>query len=644
MIQIYKPTNTDYTKNGDMTLFPTSAGVSVELNGTWEASLSHPIDEDGRWEYIVDEAVVKMPSFNGNQLFRIKQKIKTDSDVTATMEPIFMDAMEDCYLVDVRPTSKNGQQALDLMIAANSKYSAQSNITKVSTAYYQDKNLIEAINSDDENSFVNRWGGEILFDNFKVIINEKIGNDHGVEVRYGRNLPINGIQEEVDFRDVKTRIYPKAYNGYKMTEKGYVDSPLMDSYPIIKVASVTFDDVKMREDTAEDEADDVIICDNQSELNAALTERCEQQYELGLDKPKITLSVDMTLLQNTENYKEYKSLETVSLGDTIHCIHNSLNIKTDARVIGLKYDSLLKIVDSVVLGDFSYNYFDNVSSSINKIDSVVRKDGSIVAEQIAGIINAGKASLRAQKTVAEKQDVRAILFEDLDTSSPTYGAMCLGTVGFEIANKRTADGKDWDWSTFGTANGFTADLITAGTLAAIDIFGVNITGSIIKGTTISGNTISGGTISGSTIKGNTISGGTVSGTTISGSTIKGNTISGGTISGTTISGSTLNSTSDDSTIKISDGKVTITTKSSAPLGTFEVKNQGNDRRAYMTAGSILVEGADDNATEVLPGLTMIRGDTSAGTYIMLNSSGNDIQIVKNGSIVWAASESANYRR
>ena len=74
MIQIYSPTNTNYDKNGDMTLMPSEATVHPILNGAWEASLSHPLDAEGRWKYIVDEAVVKMPSFNGDQLFRVKKK------------------------------------------------------------------------------------------------------------------------------------------------------------------------------------------------------------------------------------------------------------------------------------------------------------------------------------------------------------------------------------------------------------------------------------------------------------------------------------------------------------------------------------------------------------------------------------------
>ncbi|KAK9680617.1 hypothetical protein QE152_g38975 [Popillia japonica] len=73
--------------------------------------------------------------------------------------------------------------------------------------------------------------------------------------------------------------------------------------------------------------------------------------------------------------------------------------------------------------------------------------------------------LKYQKDIAQRQDVRAILFEDLDESSNTYGAMCLGTQGFQIANKRTTDGRDWDWTTAATANGIIADAILTGLIS-----------------------------------------------------------------------------------------------------------------------------------------------------------------------------------
>ena len=462
-------TEEDYLdRNGDMTLFATEATVHAALNGSWTAELEHPIDSEERWKYLQEEAVVKMPSFFGehDQLFRIKKTKKSDSGITCTMEPIFYDSIGDCFLEDVRPTNRNGQQALNMMLAPNSKYSGSSDITRTATAYYQFKNVMEALNGDDENSFINRWGGEILFDNFSVIVNERVGGDYGVELRYGKNIKKNGLTEEVDTRDVITRIYPKAYNGYTMTDNGYVDSPLINSYPTVKTATITFDDVKMSDDAMEDDEDKgVIICDTQEELDAALEQRCQEQFDAGLDKPKINISADMILLANTELYKDYKILETVSLGDIIHCRHSRLGIVTDARVIELEYDSIHKRVSSVVLGDFQYDYFDNVSSAVNRIDGAIRPDGSLIAEKIAGFINGSMASLRAQYNVAKKQDVLAILFENLDEDSSLYGAMAMGTQGLMISKTRTADGRDWDWTTALTANGLIAGIIVAGILS-----------------------------------------------------------------------------------------------------------------------------------------------------------------------------------
>lgn len=60
-----------------------------------------------------------------------------------------------------------------------------------------------------------------------------------------------------------------------------------------------------------------------------------------------------------------------------------------------------------------------------------------------------------------------MLFEDLDSTSPTFGAMCIGTMGFEIASERTSDGTDWNWRTFGTGKGFVADEIIAGVLKSV---------------------------------------------------------------------------------------------------------------------------------------------------------------------------------
>ena len=477
MIQIYNPDNTDYEKNGDMTLFPSSAIVHPILNGTWEVTMEHPLDDEGRWKYIVDNAVVKMPSFNGEQLFRITHKEKSDSGISADLQPIFLDAADDCFLLDIRPTDKNGQQALDLMTVPNSKYTAVSNITKAATAYYQNKNLIEAICGDDDNAFLNRWGGEVVYDNYKVIINQEAGSDQGVEILYGKNIAENGISEDVDMRSVVTRIVPKAYNGYQMEgDKPWVDSPLIDRYPTIKFQVMTFEDVKMKADASEDDEENgITICETQAQLEGALKNKCQEQWKNGLDKPTVSIKVDMVAVENTELYADVKELVTVSLGDTAHCRNGKLDIVTDARVVELEWDAVKNKISSVTLGDYQFDYISNQMSLNNRIQNAIRSDGSVIGSQVQGILNAAKAQFHAMREVAQKQDIRAMLFEDLDPKSPTFGAMCLGTMGFEIASKRTANGTDWDWKTFGTGAGFFADFIVAGTMLADRIYGGTLT-------------------------------------------------------------------------------------------------------------------------------------------------------------------------
>lgn len=464
MIQAYSEKNTNFSRNGNVVLIPDEALLSAELNGPWVLNLHHPIDKKERWKHLTENAVLKVSSFNGDQLFRIYNREKSDGGISVQAYPIFFDAGRDCFLTDVRPTGKNGQQALDI-ICAGTKYSGESNITKAATAYYIRKNLMEAINGDLDQSFINRWGGEILYDNYKVIINERVGGDYGTELRYGKNIPSDGIKETIDMSGVVTRIYPKAFNGHVLSGSGYVDSPNIDAYPVAMCSELQFEDVKMREDAQEDdEKNGVIVCDTQAELDNALIQKCRDQFAAGIDKPKVSISADMILLQDTDQYKDYKVLESVSLGDTTHCKHSKLGIVTDARVIALEYDCIQKRVTSVELGDFKNDYFDRVTSSTGKVESIINPDGTIMAEKVQGILNGIYTQLKLQSTVAQKVKGRAFTVEDLDPDSDLFGCMTWGTQGLQLATRRTADGKDWDWTTAVTARGILADAIIAGIL------------------------------------------------------------------------------------------------------------------------------------------------------------------------------------
>lgn len=458
MIEVYVKGNEDYGSNGDMTLTPTTCEVELTVEGVAELTLEHPIDDLGRWEYLVTDNVIAAPTpYSKKQLFRIYDYTKTETEVTAYARHVFYDSAGE-MLVDVRPTDKTGQEALDIILSGT-KYKAKTNIKTRSTAYYIRKNIMEAIGGDDENSFINRWGGERMYDNFTVIINDRLGGDYGACAEFGRNM--TGIEADISIDDVVTRIIPVSYNGHTLEgEEPWIDSPLIGSYANPRAAVIKFEDIKLLEDCQEGEEGFSTL----ELLREELKRRCTKEYENGLDKPKVNYKVDLVEVANTEDYKDYKKLTTIGIGDDVLTKDRKLKINVTARCIRLVYDCIEEENAEVELGNFIENYFDKTTSAADIIQKVTREDGTLKAEEVYGKIDAVKAQLKAQRDISQPSEVRAVLFEDLVEGSPTYGAMSIGTMGFCIASERTADGKDWDWKTFGTGRGFYADYVCVGQL------------------------------------------------------------------------------------------------------------------------------------------------------------------------------------
>lgn len=474
MIEVYVKGNEDYGSNGDMTLTPTTCEVELTVEGVAELTLEHSIDDLGRWEYLVTDNVIAAPTpYSKKQLFRIYDYTKTETEVTAYARHVFYDSAGE-MLVDVRPTDKTGQEALDIILSGT-KYKAKTNIKTRSTAYYIRKNIMEAIGGDDENSFINRWGGERMYDNFTVIINDRLGGDYGACAEFGRNM--TGIEADISIDDVVTRIIPVSYNGHTLEgEEPWIDSPLIGSYANPRAAVIKFEDVKLLEDCQEGEEGFSTL----ELLREELKRRCTKEYENGLDKPKVNYKVDMVEVANTEDYKDYKKLTTIGIGDDVLTKDRKLKINVTARCIRLVYDCIEEENAEVELGNFIENYFDKTTSAADIIQKVTREDGTLKAEEVYGKIDAVKAQLKAQRDISQPSEVRAVIFEDLVEGSPTYGAMSIGTMGFCIASERTADGKDWDWKTFGTGSGFYADYICVGQLD----------GALIKADSIQAESIS----------------------------------------------------------------------------------------------------------------------------------------------------------
>lgn len=459
-VEIYLKGNNDYKHNGDITLEPIECSYEVEINSSHELTLIHSLDNIGRWKYICEDNLIAIynDKTKKKEFYRIYNTEKDLFEITAYARPVGYDLV-DYVLIDSRPTEKNGQDALDVILA-NTPFKGHSNINDISTAYYVRKNCLEAITSDDENSFFNRWGGEIYFDNWDIYVNDKIGSDKGLRVELGYNL--ESIQEKINIDEVATRVIPVGADGIMLDgDKPWVDSKNINKYTHVKTRVIEFSDVKVSAENS-DEGFATL-----SEAQAELKRLVNKAYDNGLDKPTITYTIDMISLRDSVNYADYKILEDVSEGDTVHVKVKKLDIDIDTRVNKINIDKLTGRINSLELGTVEKNFFKDQADIQNKVNNIINKNGTVKANSIEGTINALNTKFKALREIAEQQHVRAMLFEDDVQGSKTYGAMCIGSMGFEIASEKVNG--EWQWRTFGTGQGFTADLINAGTLSAINL-------------------------------------------------------------------------------------------------------------------------------------------------------------------------------
>ncbi|MDU7726734.1 MAG: phage tail spike protein [Clostridium perfringens] len=449
-IEYYSGDNNNYEFDGDVTLKPNKATFKISLNGICEIEIEHPYDKEGRWKLINGNGVIKAPTpYSEGQLFPIYNIDKTmlTTGLKIKARHIFFDLYYSTT-EDIRAVNCNCQRALNILLA-DTKFNGHSNIKKINTCYFVKQNRIEAINgSNRDNSIINRWGGEIFLDNFDVYVNERIGEDKGLEILYGTNMVDLGLKE--NRKDIVTRIKPVAFNGRRLPEL-FIDSPLINKYRIIYEKYIEFNNLKFKGDLqneTEENDDGSIIFETEEELYNALREECRKLFEGGLDKPTITGNVKVAALSNTEKYKYIENLVDIGLGDTLIANHTDLDVNIRVRCIGYEWDILKEKYINVSIGEVVKNYFQNQSDTTQKVNAILNKNGSVKSEELSGIIHATKAQFQAMRDASQPQHVLAMLFEDKIKGSKTYGACAIGSMGLMIASKRLPDDSDWDWNTF----------------------------------------------------------------------------------------------------------------------------------------------------------------------------------------------------
>lgn len=340
-----------------------SAKVCEVLNGEFNINITYPVGGYLYPNLVEDNIIVTDVGYGKRQAFRIKNVSKRLDNIEVYATHIFYD-LNDNLIEDIYPKGQTGETVINYILSHaqyEHNFIGYSNITKTSTARYIRKNLVESLIGEDSNSFINRWGGEIIRDNYNITMVNKRGIANGMQIRYAKNL--TGIEFQIDRTTVGTRIMPKAFDGLLLPEK-YIDSPNIDLYPHPIIKIIEYSDLKLATESGEGFA-------SKTELYQAMRERVQEEFKNEIDKPTITTTVNFVELANTKEYQEYKELEKLNIGDysTVYVPH--LNINVTQRVYKTIYDAILGKFVEFEMGYVKSNYITQIIKSEANMNEVV---------------------------------------------------------------------------------------------------------------------------------------------------------------------------------------------------------------------------------------------------------------------------------
>ncbi len=430
--------------------------VSQSINGDWSLSFQYPLSGS----IGADLLALDMLILADDQLYRVEDKERgsgRDSErctirAVHLMYDLRNRAIENIETAELTPGGVNQEIALE-QVLNGSAFSAGTVDTDIVLDYLDilQKDVMWAI----KEQILPQWGGELLPDNWTINIRKQMGADRGVHLRHGKN--IKGVRYAESLDGVVTRLHILGYQNANIESindgKDYIDSANIGLWSTPREDYVTFPDDDLPEDL----------------LSKGTA------YLATVDTPRIKLSVDLAQVRTSEQYKYYKDLERVELGDTVTVYHSRLGINITARVQSREFDPVTGENYRVELGNDNRNLYSSIASLQQAADitrMIADRNGHVRGERLRGVIDLLTSRLFASGSYvnAVVNDETGILFENTNIESVDYGAMFIGPGIFAIANEKDITGQ-WTWRTFGTAGGFygselVAESVTANKLAS----------------------------------------------------------------------------------------------------------------------------------------------------------------------------------
>lgn len=410
------------------------------------------------------------------QYFRIYEVQKSIDTVTVSARHISYDLLYDtCHWWQVyTANSIKLQEAIDGVIQygyseKSRNFTAHTNVdNEVAGMVYRGKTMIDCF-LNEEDGICAKYDVSLVRDNYDLYFLHEPGVNRGVKLVYGKNL--TGVDFTYSDDEVATRIVPigETKDGYELglgdtVETQYVDSPLIDKYPVIHVYWYEVDNCKVGD---KDESGSTIT---QAIARARMRAAAQKLIDDGCDQPTIEMSVEFVNLGDTEEYKDFKDLENAFLFDYVIVQHPDMDIDVTAQITKISWDCLLDKMDSIEIGQPGKTLansgittwqipsgFSGTKIASGTIDSVSLKSDAINARHMqADSVNTD--ALQAACVTAVKLAASSVTADKLDANTVDVKVANIVKANLTTANIQNAS---INWAEIDTLNSAIASIAKA---------------------------------------------------------------------------------------------------------------------------------------------------------------------------------------
>lgn len=354
---------------------------NFRFEGNFVNDKERPEIEKGYILKVLDE-------YGRDEIFRITTCNKNTMITSIIAFQITITETQSLWLDDVRPTECSGTSSIQYIFdGANSfgfpkEIFVSSNISNTSTAYYQKMSMFNALHNCDQ-SFKNRWGGEVLRHQYNLTINDKIGQDNGgVIIREGKNLL--GFKANTNIDSLATVLIGKGFDGIT---GDYIESPIKNKYPRAFIKVIEYSDIKVRNESDSNDEGFATLEEAQREINKRIKEEFSEKH---VDEVKAQYDIDFIQLEQTEEFKEYASLQILDVGDIARVYVDSLDLKLTTRVVEKHINYLNGTVLKTVLSNNPVQVIKSDSQVISEIrNTFIKNNNSNLGDFINSMMRAG---------------------------------------------------------------------------------------------------------------------------------------------------------------------------------------------------------------------------------------------------------------